>query len=286
MNAVTAFENRRDALCAQLESAQDAAQAIAAATMTLEQIACDLAQDEPDDKIRQRQLAVLALARRSPLFLRAARAGGRIVLRQPEEPRHAAPARGLRMGLLGAGALVLAGLAVHAVLSGSAMTALFQGIGAFLLYAGAARAPEQAGAQGVAEGVLTVDAQALLREVGEICQAADVCVSDLALIETESGPACLSGTVDDAMLDLLASMMEASASGREDLAVRVVGQAEQYLRRMGVEAVFYGEEHAALFDVLPTLGDTRTVRPAMVQDGNVLRRGVAAVSARQKGVSA
>lgn len=282
MNAVTAFENRRDALCAQLESAQDAAQAIAAATMTLEQIACDLAQDEPDDKIRQRQLAVLALARRSPLFLRAARAGGRIVLRQPEEPRHAAPARGLRMGLLGAGALVLAGLAVHAVLSGSAMTALFQGIGAFLLYAGAAQAPEQ----GVAEGVLTVDAQALLREVGEICQAADVCVSDLALIETESGPACLSGTVDDAMLDLLASMMEASASGREDLAVRVVGQAEQYLRRMGVEAVFYGEEHAALFDVLPTLGDTRTVRPAMVQDGNVLRRGVAAVSARQKGVSA
>ena len=282
MNAVTAFENRRDALCAQLESAQDAAQAIAAATMTLEQIACDLAQDEPDDKIRQRQLAVLALARRSPLFLRAARAGGRIVLRQPEEPRHAAPARGLRMGLLGAGALVLAGLAVHAVLSGSAMTALFQGIGAFLLYAGAAQAPEQ----GVAEGVLTVDAQALLREVGEICQAADVCVSDLALIETESGPACLSGTVDDAMLDLLASMMEASASGREDLAVRVVGQAEQYLRRMGVEAVLYGEEHAALFDVLPTLGDTRTVRPAMVQDGNVLRRGVAAVSARQKGVSA
>ena len=282
MNAVTAFENRRDALCAQLESAQDAAQAIAAATMTLEQIECDLAQDEPDDKIRQRQLAVLALARRSPLFLRAARAGGRIVLRQPEEPRHAAPARGLRMGLLGAGALVLAGLAVHAVLSGSAMTALFQGIGAFLLYAGAAQAPEQ----GVAEGVLTVDAQALLREVGEICQAADVCVSDLALIETESGPACLSGTVDDAMLDLLASMMEASASGREDLAVRVVGQAEQYLRRMGVEAVFYGEEHAALFDVLPTLGDTRTVRPAMVQDGNVLRRGVAAVSARQKGVSA
>lgn len=111
-------------------------------------------------------------------------------------------------------------------------------------------------------------------------------MSDLALIETESGPACLSGTVDDAMLDLLASMMEASASGREDLAVRVVGQAEQYLRRMGVEAVFYGEEHAALFDVLPTLGDTRTVRPAMVQDGNVLRRGVAAVSARQKGVSA
>lgn len=87
-------------------------------------------------------------------------------------------------GPAGGGGACAGRLAVHAVLSGSAMTALFQGIGAFLLYAGAAQAPEQ----GVAEGVLTVDAQALLREVGEICQAADVCVSDLALIETESGP--------------------------------------------------------------------------------------------------
>lgn len=72
------------------------------------------------------------------------------------------------------------------------------------------------------------------------------------------------------------------ASGREDLAVRVLGQAEQYLHMMGVEAVEYDENHAAAFDVLPTLSGSRTVRPALLQDGRVLRRGVAAVAVKRE----
>ena len=71
MNAVAAFENRKDALREQLEAAQDMTQAISAATMTLEQIACDLAQDEQDDFARQRQQAVMALAKRMPDCRRA-----------------------------------------------------------------------------------------------------------------------------------------------------------------------------------------------------------------------
>mgnify|MGYP000434088916 FL=1 len=53
MNAVAAFENRKDTLRAQLEESENMPQAISAATMTLEQIACDLAQDEQDDFARQ-----------------------------------------------------------------------------------------------------------------------------------------------------------------------------------------------------------------------------------------
>lgn len=88
----------------------------------------------------------------------------------------------------------------------------------------------------------------------------------------------LSGTADDAMLDLLASLMEAKASGRDELAVRSLAQVEQYLRALGVEAVFYDAQNAALFDILPTMGAPRTVRPALVSEGKVLRRGVAALS--------
>ena len=66
MNAVAAFENRKDTLRAQLEESENMPQAISAATMTLEQIACDLAQDEQDDFARQRQQAVMALAKRLP----------------------------------------------------------------------------------------------------------------------------------------------------------------------------------------------------------------------------
>jgi len=62
MNAVAAFENRKDTLREQLENSENMPQAISAATMTLEQIACDLAQDEQDDFARQRQQAVMALA--------------------------------------------------------------------------------------------------------------------------------------------------------------------------------------------------------------------------------
>ena len=85
MNAVAAFENRKDTLRAQLEESENMPQAISAATMTLEQIACDLAQDEQDDFARQRQQAVMALAKRLPLGLRASRAKAQIVLEETQE---------------------------------------------------------------------------------------------------------------------------------------------------------------------------------------------------------
>ena len=77
----------------------------------------------------------------------------------------------------------------------------------------------------------------------------------------------LSGTADDAMLDLLCALMEAKASGRDDLAMRSLAQAQQYLHMLGVEILFYDQAHAQHFDILPTMGDARTIRPAMMKDG-------------------
>ena len=47
---------------------------------------------------------------------------------------------------------------------------------------------------------------------------------------------------------------------------------------LGVQSVFYDAEHASLFDVLPARSGERTVRPALVRDGELVRRGVAAVA--------
>jgi hypothetical protein len=47
---------------------------------------------------------------------------------------------------------------------------------------------------------------------------------------------------------------------------------------LGVELIFYDEQHAQLFDLLPTMGSARTIRPAMMKDGKILRRGVAAAA--------
>ena len=64
-------------------------------------------------------------------------------------------------------------------------------------------------------------------------------------------------------------------TGADDDAV-VAGMAK--MRMLGVQSVFYDAEHAALFDVLPARSGERTVRPALVRDGELVRRGVAAVA--------
>ena len=272
MNAVAAFENRKDTLRTQLEESENMPQAISAATMTLEQIACDLAQDEQDDFARQRQQAVMALAKRLPLGLRASRAKAQIVLEETQEQ----PSR-VRRGAVGAGAVMLAALAVYEAVNGKMNFALLQVLGALLMLFGANGALTATTRQiPRAQAETAIDAADMVREVGEICQAADLCAADLALIEQDNAPARLSGTA--AMLDLLSAMMEARASGRQDLALRSLDQAEQYLRMLGVQSVFYDAEHAAMFDVLPARSGERTVRPALVRDGELVRRGVAAVA--------
>ncbi len=272
MNAVTAFENRKDALYAQIKSSQNMPQAAACASMALEQIASDLAQNEQNDALRQRQQAVMAVAKRLPLSLRAARAEGRLVVEQTEEEKPSLLEK-IRRGAMGLGALMLASLAVFEAIDGKILFALFQALGGVLLFGG--RIQTAAHTRARAEGVVAADADELLRNVREVCQAVDVCASDLTLLDKT--PALISGTADDATLDLLSAMMEARASGREDLAVRALDQADQMLRLMGVEAVSYDAQHRAMFDILPTLKGERTVRPALVKDRQVLRRGVAAV---------
>ena len=219
-----------------------------------------------------------ALAKRLPLGLRASRAKAQIVLEETEEQ----PSR-VRRGAVGAGAIVLAALAVYEAVGGKLTFALLQALGALLMLFGV-NGPLTATTKQTphAQTEVAVDAEDMVREIGEICQAADLCAADLALIEQDNGPARLSGTADEAMLDLLSAMMEARASGRQDLALRSLDQAEQYLRMLGVQSVFYDAEHAALFDVLPARSGERTVRPALVRDGELVRRGVAAVAPMAK----
>ena len=276
MDAVTAFEHREDVLRAQLERAQDVQAAVSACAMALEQVACELAQDEQDEHARQRQQAVLALARQTPMLLQSARARGELVVQeaQPDASPWGRLARGMQLG----GVLLLTALAVIEFVRGRPGMALAQALGVLLLTAGSLRVSGEAPTQAVARGIPCVDAQALVLQLKRLCQAADVCVGDLAQLDHPAGGARLSGTADDAMLDLLVALMEAKASGRDEMAMRSLSLAEEYLRMLGVEVVLYVPERAAMFDRLPTVGAARTVRPALVKDGRVLRRGVAAVA--------
>ena len=277
MNAYEAFEARRGEIRARLETAQDAGEAAAIAAAELEKLACALAQDEEDELARQRQQAVLALARRAPLCLRAARAQGQLIVE--EAPAQLRGADRLGRGMKLAGLFLLAALAVAEAVNGRLAFAAMQLAGGALLFAGLARGAGAQAQPGMrAQGILKADAAELLRTMGELCQAADVCVSDLQLLERDGAQARIAGTADEATLDLLVSLLEAQETGRGDVALRRLDQVRTTLRMMGIEAVDFAADDAQsarLFDVLPTLGEARTVRPALVKDGALLRRGVA-----------
>ena len=276
MNAVTAFSNRQEQLLAQLQSAANMDEAIASCMLALEQVACELAQDEQDDLARQRQQAVLAAVRRAPQLLRAVGAKGELVLEQAPLSKPGTPDK-LRGLMRPAGAFLLGALAVYELIDGKTLFALLQLLGANLLFFSGMHKAESA--QMTARGIPCVQSESMLRALQELCQAVDICVSDLMLLEKDAGMAQLSGSADDAMLDLLGALMEAKASGRSDLALRSLNQAQQYLHMLGVEIISYSDAHAQLFDILPTMGDSRTIRPAMLKDGKLLRRGAAALQA-------
>lgn len=273
MNAMTVFEDRKQDFLAQLERAQGAAARAEAAGYVLEQIACILAQEETDDGARQRQQAVLAMAKKAPCLLAAAGAEGELVIVPRSEPEKKLP---LSRKTIGAALLAL--LAVVELIDGRILFAVLQLAGGGLALLGGGTLPALAARAGQARarGVATLDATALLERLGTLCRAVDICTEDLSILEKESSVRHISGTADETTLDLLVAMLEAKASGRSDAAARTLDQAEQYLRMLGVEALYDSEENAAYFDVLPTLGDARTIRPALLRDGKLIRRGVAA----------
>jgi len=275
MNAITVFEERKEEIRALIRAAEEPQARIAVAQMALEQIACVLAQEEQDDTARQRQQAVLALTRRAPELLDSAGAQGELVIAPAKEKKK--PGK-TTYGAKAAGAGLLALLAAFEAIDGQFIFAAVQMIGCALLLFGGGALPAILDRTGTAQarGIVKIDADALLARVGDLCRAADVCVGDLAILEKEAGIHRLSGTADEAMIDLLMVMMEAKASGRADAGSRVLSLAEQYLRMLGMEAVMYSAQTAESFDVLPTLSGERTIRPALYKDGKLLRRGVAA----------
>lgn len=275
MNASTAFEHRREQLADALARAEGLQEAVAACTMALEQVACELAQEEQDEHARQRQQAVLAALRCAPQLLYGAGAEGELVIEDTQ------PAEKRMKPLQAIGAFLLAALAVYEMIDGQALFAGLQIAGGALLLAGARGGGEQRNVR--ARGKTVIRADEMIRRTAALCAAADTCVSDLALLDKEAGMARLSGSADEAMIDLLVSLMEAKASGRDDVAMRSLSQAEQYLHMLGIDVLDYDEVHAAYFDMLPTMGEARTIRPALIREGRVMRRGTAACRMAERG---
>ena len=82
-----------------------------------------------------------------------------------------------------------------------------------------------------------------------------------------------------AELELMSELLEALYGGDGGYALEKLAALRRYLKEKGVEAVDYDSGHAQMFDRMPG-AETATLRPALVQSGTLLRRGLATVPER------
>lgn len=75
-------------------------------------------------------------------------------------------------------------------------------------------------------------------------------------------------------LDIFSDLLAASYSKDPEYALEKIDDIKYYLHKQQIEAVDYSEETAQFFDMMPSQR-AGTIRPALVADGKLLRKGMA-----------
>ena len=76
-------------------------------------------------------------------------------------------------------------------------------------------------------------------------------------------------------VDLLSGLLEASYSKDGEFALERISDVKYYLHNKGIEVVDMTPDNQQLFDIMPSLAEG-TIRPALVSQGKVLKKGLAA----------
>ena len=75
-------------------------------------------------------------------------------------------------------------------------------------------------------------------------------------------------------LELFADLLEASYSGDPEYALEKIEAIKYYLHKQQIEVVDYSNDTAKYFDLMPG-SRSGTIRPALVAEGNLLKKGLA-----------
>lgn len=120
------------------------------------------------------------------------------------------------------------------------------------------------------------DADKLFAAIDAQMKAIDRYILDFSYLN-EQNALHQSGELQHATL--LSELMQAIGECEGEAVMDAQETAERLLLSMGARAIPYAPEHARLFTVLPSLGEDRTITPALVsqRDGALLAHGVAAV---------
>lgn len=96
----------------------------------------------------------------------------------------------------------------------------------------------------------------------------------LAVLSAADGGGKGAGGIGAAEIELFSGLLELADADSPQMAADI----RYYLHRKGIEAVSFTEQDAAWFELLPSggiPGEPVTVRPALVRDGRLLKKGMA-----------
>lgn len=81
-------------------------------------------------------------------------------------------------------------------------------------------------------------------------------------------------TISSSELDLFSDLLAASYSGDPEYALEKIEQIKYFLHKQQIEVVDYSKENEKYFDLMPGVR-AATIRPALVAQGGLLRKGLA-----------
>ena len=127
-----------------------------------------------------------------------------------------------------------------------------------------------------------VDAGKIYHVLRAVVLSVDQTLNDIRLSEewdkTHGTAGALPGQAgepDPSEMALLSDLLEAAYSGDGEFALEKLSGIRYYLYKKQIELVDYSKDTAGMFDIMPAKGSSSTLRPALVYQGRLLRKGVA-----------
>lgn len=123
-----------------------------------------------------------------------------------------------------------------------------------------------------------VDADRIYRNFRTVMISVDQSLDEVRLTEKQAHreqAGKLEGReASPAEIELFSDLLAASYSGDPEFALEKIAGIKYYLHRQQIEVVDYNEDNASYFDMMPG-ANAGTIRPAMIADGKLLKKGLA-----------
>ena len=138
--------------------------------------------------------------------------------------------------------------------------------------------PKQSGRKKEHQVEIRIDADKIYRNFRTAILSIDQSLEEISAAERwnkrDQAGSIDGRTVTSSELDLFSDLLAAAYSGDPEYALEKIEQIKYFLHKQQIEVVDYGSETAKYFDLMPG-AKAATIRPALVAQGGLLRKGLA-----------